>query len=327
MPQSRKLSSRFLSVVLVFVLVLVTVAPANAWNATGHRIIAAIAYDRLTPAARARVDRLIQAHPDYSSIFAAGAPEDPVQRARAAFLTASTWPDVIRGDARFYDETRADAVPTPLLPGFPNMGRHVTWHYYDIPYAPDGAKPTLQLPPHALSELRRILNTIAEVPDDEAAYDLPWLEHLVGDVHQPLHATSRFLKAQPKGDAGGNFVFVKSANSPATNLHAYWDGAAGSDSSAAFVDKFAASVTSEFPQSPYQSNQLSNYLSTNPKRWLKESFRLDKSDVYSFGLVTGTKEHPIALSADYDRRAQAISRRRLAMAGYRLAAVLNARLK
>ena len=300
---------------LILALVPALVVPAHAWNFTGHRIIAAIAYDRLTPAARAKVDALIQAHPDYATLFTAGAPADSAARARAAFLYASTWPDVIRGDMRFYDSTKPEQTPTPVLPGFINMDRHVTWHYYDIPYAPDGAKVQRQLPPHALSELWRILANIAAEPPAEAAYDLPWLEHLEGDVHNPLHATSRFLKAQPKGDAGGNFVFVQ----PNTNLHAVWDNAAGTDSSDAYVNKFAVDVTAEYP-APVS-------LATNPKRWLEESYLLVKSDVYSFGLDPGTKEQPIPLPAGYAGRAQRIAKQRIALAGYRLAAVLNDRFK
>src|SRR5271154_3845844 len=101
--------------------VLYLASPAAAWNATGHRIIAAIAYDRLTPETRARVDALIKAHPDYVTLLTSGAPEEPVARARAAFLTAAVWPDTIKGDPRFYDETHKDAKPTALLPGFPDM--------------------------------------------------------------------------------------------------------------------------------------------------------------------------------------------------------------
>ena len=37
--------------------------PTQAWNGTGHRVIAAIAYDTLTPATRARVDDLVRRHP------------------------------------------------------------------------------------------------------------------------------------------------------------------------------------------------------------------------------------------------------------------------
>ena len=55
-------------------------SPALAWNATGHRIIAAIAYERLTPRTRARVDELIRQHPDYATILTRNAPADPTQR-------------------------------------------------------------------------------------------------------------------------------------------------------------------------------------------------------------------------------------------------------
>ena len=103
----------------------------SAWNATGHKIISAMAYDQLIPATRARVDSLISSHPDYQSHFLRDVPADatPAIRARWAFINASVWPDQIRDDPRFYNEERADAKPTPALPGFPDMGRHTRWHY------------------------------------------------------------------------------------------------------------------------------------------------------------------------------------------------------
>src|SRR5215469_12334814 len=70
--------------------------PANAWNATGHSIIAAIAYDRLNPKTRARVDDLIRRHPDYETILTHGAPANPAARARFAFISAAVWPDLIK---------------------------------------------------------------------------------------------------------------------------------------------------------------------------------------------------------------------------------------
>src|SRR5579872_3095202 len=172
---------------------------AFGWNATGHRIIAAIAYDRLTPHARIRVDDLLKHHPDYATILTRNAPTDPI-------------------------------------PGFPDMKRHTNWHYYDTPYAPDGAAPGHQDPPHALSELPRLIREISKAPDDLAAYDLLWIEHIEGDLHQPLHCDSRFLKSQPKGDAGGNGVILGERR----NLHSLWDGAAGNDISDAYIAKYAA---------------------------------------------------------------------------------------
>jgi len=300
---------------------LLCLAPASsAWNATGHRIAAAIAYDHLTPEARQRVNALLQKHPDYSTLLTSEAPAEPAARARAAFLAASVWPDVIRNDSRFYDDTRENAKPTPLLPGFPYMARHTNWHYIDIPFSPDGTPLERVKPPNALTELRRILKEIGQPGNDLIpAYDLPWLIHIEGDVHQPLHCTSRFVKTQPKGDAGGNNVFVM----PGRNLHAFWDDAAGNDSSEAYVNRFAAEITAEFLKLRGRHPRASK----DPRRWIREGFELAKREVYTFGPETGSREHPIVLSEEYVTNARGIARRRLALAGFRLAAVLNETFK
>lgn len=292
-------------------------SPAAAWNATGHRTIAAIAYARLTPATRARVDELIKRHPDYAAVLTRNAPLDPEGRARSAFLAAAEWPDTIRGDSRFYDNLRPDARPTPPLPGFPDMARHTNWHYYDIPYTPDGLHADKQSPPNALTELRRIIHELGQPGENpmQLAYDLPWLEHIEGDVHQPLHCVSRFLRSQPKGDAGGNGVLVSSGG----NLHALWDGAAGSDTSDAFIAALAGEVTSAHPSA--------RHAEVNPKKWIQEGFRIAKHQVYTFGWETGSREHPIQLPPGYLENAARVARERVAVAGYRLAAVLNDNLK
>jgi hypothetical protein len=300
----------------VLILLLSLAPAASAWNATGHRIVAAIAYDHVTSTARQRVDALLRKHPDYATLLTSGAPSEAAAQARAAFLAASVWPDVIRNDSRFYDDTQENAKPTPLLPGFPYMARHTNWHYIDIPFSPDGTPLEPARMPNALSELRRILKEINQsgnrfVP----TYDLPWLIHIAGDVHQPLHCTSRFLKSEPRGDAGGNDVFVM----PGRNLHALWDDLAGSDTSDEYVNRFAAEVTAEFEQRQGQHPHVLN----DPKRWIREGFELAKREVYTFGLETGSREHPIALPEDYVPNARSVARTRLATAGFRLAAVLN----
>lgn len=48
------------------------------------------------------------------------------------------------------------------------------------------------------------------------------LIHYVGDVHQPLHATTRVNKQYPEGDKGGNLVHLPEKDG-AKNLHAVWD--------------------------------------------------------------------------------------------------------
>lgn len=297
-------------------------SPVMAWNATGHRLIAAIAYDRLTPKARARVDALIRLHPDYEKLFLRDAPAEPKARARAAFIAASVWPDQIKGDPRFYDETRPNASPTQLLPGFPDMARHTIWHYYDTPYTPDGAERVKPKPPNALSELNRIIpiiGTKADVPPTSAsnpAYLLPWLEHIEGDVHQPLHCVSRFLKSMPNGDQGGNLVFV---GPNGRNLHSLWDGAAGRDLSDDYAAKYIADATA--------AHSATRHNEKTPAKWIEEGYKLAVSDVYTFGLETGTRDHPITLPSGYDANAGKVAQQRIAIAGYRLAAVLNEKLK
>jgi hypothetical protein len=304
-----------------FSLLFSAASPAFGWNATGHRLIAAIAYDRLTPKARARVDALIRQHPDYEKLFLRDvASTDPNVRARAAFIAASVWPDQIKGDPRFYDETRSNASPTQLLPGFPDMARHTIWHYHDTPYTPDGAEAEKQKPPHALSELNRIIpliGTKADVPPISASnpvYLLPWLEHIEGDVHQPLHCVSRFLKSMPKGDQGGNLVYIGTRN-----LHSLWDGAAGRDESEAYLAKYIADATAAHPPTRHHEKK--------PGKWIEEGYKIAISDVYTFGLETGTRDHPIALPSGYEANAAKVAQQRIAIAGYRLAAVLNEKLK
>jgi len=48
------------------------------------------------------------------------------------------------------------------------------------------------------------------------------LIHYVGDIHQPLHATSRVDHEHPKGDRGGNDFPIPSKEG-AKNLHSVWD--------------------------------------------------------------------------------------------------------
>ena len=305
---------RFAGTIAAWAATLSFASPAFGWNATGHRIVAAIAYERLTPKTRARVDELLRMHPDYQQ-FTSDAPENPAARARAVFLAASVWPDTIKGDPRFWDDTHPDAQPTPALPGFPNMKRHTNWHYFDTPYAPDGAPLQHQAPPNALTELPRLIRELGRAPESVEVYDLPWIEHIAGDVHQPLHCVSRFLKSSPMGDAGGNGVFI----APRGNLHSLWDGAAGNETSDAYVTSYAAQAVAEYP-APAR-------IEKNPGKWIAEGARLAIAEVYTFGLETGSREHPIELPASYLENARRVARAQVALAGYRLAAVLNDRLR
>jgi len=303
---------------LLFILALLPAlaAPAWAWNFSGHWVAAAIAYQRLSPAVRARVDEFLRHHPDYEKMNFADAPADPDSRARAAFIRAASWPDEIRDDPRFYDDTHPDAEKTELLAGFPGMQRHTNWHYADVTFSPDNT-PLIPTPtPNVVTEIRRILGEIFPTAEPAAvAYDLPWLIHLIPDVHNPLHATARIEKDLPMGDQGGNLVFV-----PGKTLHGLWDDAATPrEINYAGILKYAKDFMAK--QAPPVSSSL------NPKIWLEESFKLAKSDVYTFGPENGTKEKPPTLTPGYAENAQKIARQRLIQSGYLLGSALNARLR
>jgi len=71
-------------------------AGAQAWNARGHMTVAAIAWEKMTPAARQRAAALLQLNPDYPT-WTAGVAE--AERDRVAFIHAATWPDDIKSRA------------------------------------------------------------------------------------------------------------------------------------------------------------------------------------------------------------------------------------
>jgi len=178
--------------------------PAAAWNARGHMIIAAKAWDALTPGSRSAVAQLLRHNPQYEQ-WVAGVPG--ADRDRVAFIQASTWPDDIKSEARFpgYSSDRITGPDARRNTGYDDCNRHGFWHYVNLPFSPDNTplEPTRE--PNIVTQIRTLAGTLVneQASDEVKSYDLAWLVHLVGDLHQPLHATARFVASDPDGDAGG----------------------------------------------------------------------------------------------------------------------------
>ena len=68
---------------------------------------------------------------------------------------------------------------------------------------------------------------VREANTEKAYQDLGWLLHLVGDLHQPMHAVNGISATLPEGDRGGNLVEIKGATDGASELHAFWDEVLG----------------------------------------------------------------------------------------------------
>src|SRR6188768_4181751 len=248
----------------VLLLVLLVAVPTYAWNATGHKTIALIAYNQLTPAVRARVDRLLMQHPDYPKWIAVIPVRD---RGRVAFLEASVWPDTIRYDGRFHAD---NARPTPNIKGLPPgaQARHTSWHYMNLPFSIDGTPTHPSEEPNILTKLRDF-EKLGSMSDVEQTYLLPWVLHLIGDIHQPLHTMARFDRYRQDGDRGGNSVELLSGN-----LHSYWDSRIGTSETDRFLDQLTATIQNRHPKPAT--------LEMDPEKWAFEGFAL-RSEVYGFG--------------------------------------------
>jgi hypothetical protein len=301
-------------------------APARAWNATGHQVAAEIAWRNLTPAVRAKVLELLKQHPHFERRLAPTEPDtEPVDYALRVFMRAATWPDMMRSG-------RADE----------KTFHHSAWHYVDFPIVAEGVdKATLELQPlgeklepgkqpeNALQAMEWCVERLKnpEAPAAERAIALAWLEHLVGDIHQPLHASSFFSADYPKGDRGGNSFAVK-YHGNVTNLHAFWDELLGGYMSARLVDAVADKVIEKYPRESMEKEVAV----AKPAEWAAESFTIAKDVVYAEGKLKGvTREASVAdkgettpeLPEKYDEAARETARRRIALAGYRLADLLN----
>jgi len=307
-------------------------ATARRWDAIGHRAMAAIAYDRLRPATRARVDAILRAHPDIAAL-GDGLDLGSAVGMRELFLRASVWPDRIRGDARFYLETNPNARPTLLLPGFPSMARRDGWHYLTRSFSTDGT-PTITLAePNIATVFPSLAASLgdASVATSVRAYNLSWIIHVVGDLHQPMHGTSRSAAANPNGDAGGNGVWVvlRGYDRDSINLHAVWDGWVGRPSRNVPIDDVARGIARDLPAGAGEPDDAMTIprgaaLAATVRAWADESATIARYVAYDLPAASGSALP--TLTDDYVERSTRIARQRLALAAYRLAAVIEAQL-
>jgi len=302
-----------------------------AWGPIGHMTVAYVAYQELTPETKARVRDLLKLNPDYANWekqIPAGTSAD--DHDRMIFMMAAVWPDDIKGEQQYSDDG-TDGGNTPggetssQNVGYSDLLRHKYWHFVDVAFSPDQtALPAVPVP-NAQTQIVAFRAVLASSqPDALKSYDLVWLLHLVGDIHQPLHATTRVTLSRPKGDAGGNFV--KLFGDAASNLHSYWDDLPGTEC------KFC----SDKVQCVNRASVLGKSLAAVPSKeegntdtaaWVRESFEYAKTKVYRDPIGTGDTPYTIVPGSQYEREAYKLALRRVDLAGARLARVLNAELK
>ncbi len=340
---------RHFAFMVVIIAALGSVGSAWAWNDAGHLIVARIAWERLNESQRAKVVTLLQAHPHRDELLLKNRPAE-VTDDEWMFIRAAVWCDHVRPPRNYPREQ----VATHSIYKF----HRGPWHYVNYPYKAgqsQSALPAQPIPgegPNATNILEQ-LDLSMQVLTREAASDpgrdadvtdaqnkavrLCWLFHLIGDLHQPLH-TATLVDEQkfPTGahsDLGGNLIGIRShIGAPPYKLHAFWDDRLGTDSHFPTV-KAQAECLARNPH--FADGQLPEFAQHRSfESWAAESYLAAKTNVYRDGHLE------FALWDDYDQRrimaddvpilpqgaeakANTLARRRVVLAGYRLAEKLK----
>jgi S1/P1 Nuclease len=263
---------------------------ARAWGPQGHRTVGAIADRLLTPQAHAVVAQLLQGDLDKL-----GNPSG-----RTTLESVSVWADEIKGTA----------------------ASHPRWHYDNMPVC--GSAPQARYCPDSQcnsAQLERLINVLADPHAAPRARNeaLKWVVHLVGDIHQPLHAADN-------ADRGGNDVQVALAGVRTRgreSLHRAWDS-----------ELVRLALDTRNRQRPpvdidtlaLEARRLVGDAGQGtPESWALESNNLARNVAYRFPGFACNRVPPgiVVLDAAYQRQAEGIVRERLLLAGARLANLIN----
>ncbi len=256
-------------------------AGLDAWGPEAHRIVARIALTRMTDGARRAAVALLDG-------------ED--------FAESATWADDVR---RERPETAA-------------------WHFVNIPYGRASYDPSRDCRPSprgdcliaALERERTALEDRAK-PASDRRDALRFIIHLVGDLHQPLHAIDDH-------DEGGNDVHVTlpgrrpAAAGHELSLHAAWDSTFVTSQrrgEAAYL-RF---LLDDLDRRPLEAGRI------DFAGWADESHRVAMDVAYAYPGFSpaGPSSRIINLSRAYERNALTAIDRQIELAGLRLAAVLD----
>jgi len=267
-----------------FIFLFLVATEVTAFGSSGHSLICKIAFQTLTPEAKAEVSRLIEST-QYSS-----------------FADACSWADHIRRD-RKYDFVKPH-------------------HYINLPKNYSKVQQTsmcrrrgcvldaVEVYTAVLSGANlndfsmRNKSSNAGLYVNDRAEALMFLAHFIGDIHQPLHVSYA-------DDRGGNKIRVKIASRKRKeNLHWVWDSYLVSRSKQG-QKKLETELLGKI-----KNNNHPRLEEGSPLDWAQESFELTQK------IYRDLPSNKI-LSESYYRKNNLIVKKQIERAGYRLGEVIN----
>ncbi len=278
---------RSLRIAAAFLAALVGSAAALAWGEAGHRITGLVAEKLLTPEARIAV-RTLMGTTDLGTI------------------------------SLYMDKQKM--MLAQRIPGSRE------WHYDDRPvcdkeakrpsYCLNGNCASIQIARH----YRALIDQHSSV--DERRFAVQVLVHLVGDIHQPLHASDH-------DDRGGNDIRVEfplpGGGTKRTNLHSAWDT---EFVKLAFDTADERVIARRLVDGANQAD-IKTWQKGGPNAWLTRSY--ERSQELAYGLLPGFNQcqtpdfddERLVLDADYVAKATTLIPEQLLVAGARIAYLLN----
>lgn len=220
------------------------------------------------------------------------------------------------------------------------------WHFTNIPYKTNDKKaPKLTFKKDIVTAINALSKIVKGAPGSEKSFEykqimggfnkmrasaqlkkdltvsvaLRLIIHYAGDIHQPLHAVSRFDN-KGRQDYGGNGVKIPQKKG-ADNLHAVWDSVVYEqtgniklpldDGSWKLLTAASSLLSKKHKIQAAQANDI------DPANWALDSYKLSKDMVYP--KVVRNRQ----LDNIYIKKAQLAAEQQIVLAGNRLANLLG----
>ncbi|MCK0068875.1 S1/P1 nuclease [Kordiimonas laminariae] len=253
----------------IFAALMLITSAATAYGPTGHRVIAELAFRHLSPEARAAVEAIL---------------------GDELMAEASTWPDEMRSSPEEFFRRTANV-----------------YHYINLPDGVTYEESEKNPGGDALTALENFTKVVKDenASKEDKALALRFIIHIVGDLHQPLHAGR-------SEDRGGNRIDVAWFGEM-SNLHKVWDED--------LIDHKDLSFTewTNFLDPKIKANHIAEWQQSQPIDWVRELISY-RSDIYK------SAENGI-LSWDYVYKYTPLVKSQLSKGGIRLAGYLNEMFK